>query len=32
VLLGVVFLHEKLDAKLLAGCVLIVSGALLTLK
>ena len=32
VLLGVVFLREKLDAKLLAGCALIVSGVLLTLR
>lgn len=32
VVLGVVFLREKLDAKLLGGCALIISGVLLTLK
>ena len=32
VVLGVVFLREKVDAKLVTGCVLIISGVLLTLR
>lgn len=32
VVLGVVLLREKLDAKLLSGCALIIAGVLLTLK
>lgn len=31
VVLGAVFLHEKVDAKLVGGCVLIVGGVLVTL-
>lgn len=31
VVLGVLVLHEKVDAKLLGGCALIVSGVLVTL-